>query len=80
MVKIIAAILAVIMILLIGYTVVAGVINLFKGYSIGDAFAASWNEITHLWGLIKEKVEADVIYPMANSNITWTYARASNPR
>lgn len=79
MIKIICAILAIIMVCLIGYTVVGGVINLFHGYSIGDAFAASWHEITHLWGLIKDKINADVVYPMTNSHITWTYAVASNP-
>lgn len=80
MIKLICGILAIIMVFIIGYTVIGGVINLFHGYGIADAFIKSWSDITHLWGLIKQKVEADVEFPMANQNITWSYARASNPR
>ena len=80
MLRIIAAVLAIIMVFIVGYTVIGGVINLFHGYGIGESFARSWTDITTLWGLIKQKVEADVIYPMSNANITWSYYVASNPR
>ena len=77
--KILAAIIALVMVFLVGYMIVNSVINLFEGYPIGEAFSASWYDITHLWGIIKDKV-ADIEYPMTNSNITWEYAMASIPR
>lgn len=78
MLKIVAIILAVILILTAGYIVVKGIINLFTGYNFGDAFGAAWEDVIHLWGLIKSKT-ADIEFPMANANITWDYARAYVP-
>lgn len=80
MIKLIAVILAVILVFAIGYVVIGGVINIFHGYGVLEAFQHSAHDITHLWGLIKDKVEADIVIPMTNSHITWTYAQASIPR
>lgn len=78
--KVLAIIVTLVVVFAAGYMVVNSVINLFNGYSIGDAIHASWHNITHLFGLIKDKVNADIVYPMTNSNITWSYAKADMPR
>ena len=75
--KILAIILGVIIVFTVGYMIVNSVINLFNGYEFGDAFHASWYDITHLWGLIKDKVDETVKeFPIANVNITWNTARS----
>jgi hypothetical protein len=75
--KILAIILAVVIIFAVGYVVVNSVINLFHGYNVGEAFSASIYDLTHLWGLIKDKTNETIQeFPMANSNITWNTARS----
>lgn len=74
-IKIVALVLSVVIVVLIGFTVVNTIVNLFEGHSIGEGLSDSWNSITHLFGLIKESM-ADIEIPMANRNITWTYAKS----
>jgi hypothetical protein len=75
--KIIAIILAIVLVVTVGYLIVKTVINLFNGFNLGEAFGASWWDITHLWGLIKDKVQEGVQeFPMANQQITWNTARS----
>lgn len=77
MVKVIALILAAIIVLTVGYVVVKGVINMFNGYDFLEAFGSASRDITTLWGLIKQKTETTVKeFPMANRNITWSTARS----
>lgn len=78
-IKIIAIVLAAVIVITAGYMIVKTVINLFSGYNLGQAFSRSWNDIITLWGLIKQST-ADIEIPMANQYITWTYANASTPR
>lgn len=79
MVKVIAVILAVIIILMAGYMVVDTVIGVLNGKSVTDAADHAWHQITTLFGLIKEQTHS-IEFPMANSRITWTYTKASYPR
>lgn len=77
MVKVIALILAAIIVLTVGYVVVKGVINMFNGYDFVEAFGSASRDITTLWGLIKQKTETTIQeFPMSNKNITWNTARS----
>ena len=74
-VKIICIVLGIILVLTAGYMVVNTIINLFNGYDLSESINTSWYNLTHLWGLIKDKTTADIIIPMANSKIAWEYAK-----
>ena len=76
--KILAIILAVVIALTVSYVIVKGIINLFNGYNFLEAFGAAARDITHLWGLIKDKT-TEIIpeeFPIANKNITWSTSRS----
>ena len=79
MVKILAIILAIIVVITAGYMIVDTVMGILNGKTITEAADHAWHQLTTLFGLIKEQTH-DIEFPMANSRITWEYAKASTPR
>lgn len=76
MVKVIAIVLAAIIIILAGYMIVNSTILVINGQTVGSAIGESWQNITHLWGLIRDAKACDNEYPMANMNIEWNTNRS----
>lgn len=72
-IKVIALILAALIVISVGYMIVNSVILLFNGRTVGEAISESWNNLTHLFGLIKEAKAWDTEYPMTNQHISWSH-------